>query len=295
MDYLDSFLTYLKFEKRCSPHTLRSYHNDLNQFSIYLSSENPSSDLTGVASTQIRSWIVSLMENNISARTVNRKITTLNSFYKFLMREGVTDNNPAERIIKPRMNKSLPKFIDEEAINRLLDEMDFGSSFSGIRNRLIIEMFYLTGMRQAELIQLTDNQVDLSGLTLRVLGKRNKERLIPFNRRFKQELLTYLENRNREFPGKDFTTFFVSDKGAALYPKFVYRIVTRYLDLVTTIEKRSPHVLRHTFATHMLNRGADLNSIKELMGHSNLSATQVYTHTTFEKLKDIYKQAHPRA
>jgi len=243
----------------------------------------------------IRSWIVSLMEKDLSALSVNRKISTLKSYFKFLLREGYVNANPMDKISSPKASKKLPLFIEEKQINNLIDDYSFGNDFLGVRNKTIIEMFYNTGIRLAELINLENNSVDLYNNTVKVLGKRNKERIIPFNATFVDSLKEYIQLRDKEFKNLAHDYFFVTDKGNKLYQKFVYRIVNKYLTLVTTIEKKSPHILRHTFATHLLNRGADLNAIKELLGHANLSATQVYTHNTFKKLKTIYKQAHPRA
>jgi integrase/recombinase XerC len=200
-----------------------------------------------------------------------------------------------DKVISPKTSKKLPSFVEEVQINKLLDEFDFGNDFDGIRNKIIIEMFYNTGMRLSELIGIKDHDLDLNKCTVKVLGKRNKERILPLQLSFVKNLKEYKKNRTTEFPEIQHGYFFVTDKGNKLYEKFVYRIVNKYLNLVTTIEKKSPHILRHTFATHMLNNGADLNTIKELLGHANLAATQVYTHNTFEKLKTIYKQAHPRA
>ncbi|UCG27478.1 MAG: tyrosine recombinase XerC [Bacteroidales bacterium] len=291
----ESFLKYLQFEKRYSINTIRSYRNDLSQFFQFTEDEFGHQDIHRIDHKGIRNWIVYMMENNISARSVNRKITTLKSFYKFLMREGIVQINPVEKVLTPKQEKKLPEFVDLEKMNELLDMYEFGDDFSGIRNRLIIELLYATGMRRSELVNLADRDVDLKKQTIRVIGKRNKERIIPFSTGLGKNIEMYIESR-KEFTGTESGDyFFVTNRGQKIYEKLVYRIVRKHLDLVTTLEKKSPHILRHTFATHMLNRGADLNAIKELLGHSNLSATQVYTHNTFEKLKQIYKQAHPRA
>lgn len=295
MSFKESFLNYLTFEKRYSSHTISSYRNDLEQFLLFLSGLRPGCDEEKADFRDIRAWIVTLMENGISARSVNRKITTLKSFYKYLLREQVISKNPMNKVLPPKSGKRLPDFVEQEKMEVLLDDVDFGNDFNGVRNRLIIDMFYITGMRLSELINLTDASVQLYDQTIKVLGKRNKERIIPFHQSYIKVFNDYLAIRNNNFPDPDHNYFFVTDKGRQLYEKFVYRVVNKYLRFVTTMEKRSPHVLRHTFATHMLNRGADLNAIKEILGHSNLSATQIYTHTTFEKLKAIYKQAHPRA
>jgi integrase/recombinase XerC len=295
MSFKESFLNYLKFEKRYSSHTLSSYNNDLNQFLTFLNSIRSGIDEKTADFRDIRAWVVSLMENGITPRSVNRKITTLKSFYKYLLREQVITRNPMNKVLPPKSSKRLPDFVEQEKMEVLLDDFEFGNDFSGIRNRLIIDVLYITGMRLSEMINLTDASVQLYDQTIKVLGKRNKERIIPFHHSYIKVFNDYLAIRNKNFPDRVNDYFFVTDKGMQLYEKFVYRVVNKYLRFVTTMGKRSPHVLRHTFATHMLNRGADLNAIKEILGHANLSATQIYTHTTFEKLKAIYKQAHPRA
>jgi integrase/recombinase XerC len=236
-----------------------------------------------------------MLDNKYSAISVHRKISCLRVFYRYLRKEAVIQNDPLEKVVLPKRKKSLPVFVEEEAINKLLDNYSFGESFAGIRNRTIIEILYLTGMRRSELIGLRDNDIDLSEGLLKVTGKRNKQRIIPLVKPFIKRLEEYIKVRNDNVAPQNNGWFFITDKGNKLYDKYVYNIVNSYLAMVTTIEKKSPHVLRHTFATHMLNRGADLNSIKELLGHANLSATQIYTHNTFEKLKKVYKQAHPRA
>jgi integrase/recombinase XerC len=235
------------------------------------------------------------MDNSISAVTVHRKISCLRIFFRYLRKQGHVQHNPMERVVLPKRKKKLPVFVGEEALDRLLDKHEFGDDFRGTRNRTIIEMLYLTGMRRAELISLKNADVDLGAAVLKVTGKRNKQRIIPILDELKSGITEYCCIRDREFGGLEGDWFFVTDSGNKLYDKYVYNTVKRYLAMVTTIEKKSPHVLRHTFATHMLNHGADLNSIKELLGHANLSATQIYTHNTFEKLKEVYKQAHPRA
>jgi integrase/recombinase XerC len=248
-----------------------------------------------ITSHHIRGWIVSLMDKEMTAVTVHRKISCLRVFLHYLRKEGIIKTDPLEKVVLPKRKKRLPSFVGEEALEKLLDDSDFGGGFSGIRNRTMIEMLYLTGMRRAELIGLRLADVDLMESTVKVTGKRNKQRIIPLTRPFTARIEEYLSARNGYDRKIRNDWFFITDKGNKLYDKFVYNIVTKYLSMVTTIEKKSPHILRHTFATHMLNRGADLNVIKEFLGHANLSATQIYTHNTFEKLKKIYKQAHPRA
>jgi len=295
MSNKESFLKHLQFERRYSPHTLSSYKMDLDQFEVFCQSVDRDMVADHADFRLIRSWVVSMMESGLAARTVNRKITTLKSFYKYLLQQELISANPMDKVLSPRQNKRLPHFVEEDKINMLLDEYEFSPDFKGIRNRLIIEMFYITGMRLSELINLKNANIDYNNLTVKVLGKRNKERLIPFHQSYLTVFKDYISLREETFGNPDHDHFFVTDKGKALYEKFVYRVVNHYLRFVTTMEKRSPHVLRHTFATHMLNKGADLNAIKEILGHANLSATQVYTHNTFEKLRTIYKQAHPRA
>jgi integrase/recombinase XerC len=274
---------------------VRSYLNDLDQFYSFLSSLGLPEDPVQVTSYDIRAWIVSMLDSSYSAISVHRKISCLRVFYRYLRKEGVIKSDPLEKIVLPKRKKSLPVFIEEEALTQLLDNYSFGDGFTGIRNRTIIELLYLTGMRRSELIGLRDNDLDLSEGSVKVTGKRNKQRIIPLVKPFIKRLEEYVKVRNESIMPEKNGWFFITDKGNKLYDKYVYNTVNSYLAMVTTIEKKSPHVLRHTFATHMLNRGADLNSIKELLGHANLSATQIYTHNTFEKLKKVYKQAHPRA
>jgi integrase/recombinase XerC len=295
MDHKESFLQYLQVEKRYSPFTVRSYINDLDQFDNHLKLMDLPDKPETVASHDIRSWIVSLIEDGYSAVSVHRKISSLRVFYRYLRKEGLVRNDPLEKVILPKTKKRLPVFVEEASINKLLDDYEFGSDFRGIRNMMIVEMLYMTGIRRAELTGLRNIDVDIKGAAIKVTGKRNKQRIIPLLKSFTTRLEKYINVRNEAFPDSGSEWFFVSNKGNKLYDKYVYNIVRKYLSVVTTIEKKSPHVLRHTFATHMLNRGADLNSIKEFLGHANLSATQIYTHNSFEKLKKIYKQAHPRA
>lgn len=295
MDHKESFLQYLQIEKRYSPLTVRSYLNDLDQFDNHLKLRDLPGNPESVTFHDVRSWIVSMIEGGYSAASVHRKISSLRVFYRYLRKEGIVSNDPFQKVVLPKMKKRLPVFIGEESLDKLFDNYEFGEDFPGIRNRLVVEMLYMTGMRRAELTGLRDADVDISGASLKVTGKRNKQRIIPLLKTFVTRLENYIEIRNNAFPDSRPEWFFVSNKGNKLYDKYVYNIVRKYLSIVTTIEKKSPHILRHTFATHMLNHGADLNSIKEFLGHANLSATQIYTHNSFEKLRKIYKQAHPRA
>ena len=293
MTRIDEFLIYLQAEKRYAGHTIKAYKNDLDQFHAFCQ-ENGTEGMDLHFKT-IRSWVVFLMDTGYSSRTVHRKLTTLRTYCKYLIKIGVMDANPLDRVLKPKLSKRVPAFVDEGNMDRLLDDYAFGDDFTGIRNRLVIDLLYQTGMRQSELIGLKTGSVDPEGKTLKVTGKRSRERIIPLNGEMVTAIEKYILLRRMvvEEPGQD--SLIITEKGKPAYEKLIYRIVNKYLTLITTLDKKSPHVLRHTFATHMLNRGADLNSIKELLGHVNLSATQVYTHNTFKKLKSIYNQAHPRA
>mgnify|MGYP001220668565 CR=1 FL=1 len=290
---LNEFLKYLKLEKRYSFHTVKAYQIDLTQFQNYLE-ETYESVLRKANHPMVRSWLAQMLDYGISPRSVNRKITTLKSFYKFLLKEEEIKEDPTIKIVSPKMSKKIPSFVEEAQMRHLLDELDFVDTHAGVRDKLIIELFYSTGIRQAELINLKIKDIDISSRTIKVLGKRNKERLIPLNIVLCQKIDAYLKLRS-ELHIIDSSYLLLTNKGKKLYPSLVYRQVNHYLGQVTSLDKKSPHVLRHTFATHMLNNGADLNSIKELLGHANLSATQVYTHNTIDKLKKVHKQAHPRA
>ncbi len=288
-----TFLQYIRFEKRFSPNTVLAYQNDLEQFFQYSEVQYGITDPAEVQHGVIRSWMVQLMEQKISTRSINRKITSLKTYFKFLLRRQEVATNPMLKVQSPKTSKRLPVFVDQNKMDLLFREVDFGEGFESSRDRLLLELLYATGMRLSELVGIKDVDVDVYAAQVKVLGKRNKERIIPFSNKLKEEIKAYVKLRADKFG--NVPAFFVTDKGKQLYPKFVYRIVHQRLGEVTTLEKRSPHILRHTFATHMLNNGADINSVKELLGHANLSATQVYTHNTIEKLKEVYKLAHPRA
>lgn len=294
MRYLDSFFKYLEFERRNSPHTITAYQTDISQFCEYL--ESVGVELwEQVTSKTIRAWMVKMVDGGVTARSVTRKISTLKVLFRYLMQLEVVDSNVAEYVVTPKLPKRLPVFVKEQEMDVLLDYVDFGEGFRGARDRLIVEMFYNTGMRLAELAGLTDEQIDLANGILKVRGKRNKERIIPVISELKTSLVGYLNKRNSEFKERANSFVFLTEKGLPVYHKLVYRVVNRYLAQVSTVTKKSPHVIRHSFATALLNRGADLNAIKELMGHANLAATEVYTHNTYAQLNSIYKQAHPRA
>lgn len=290
---LDEFLKYLRLEKRYSPHTLKAYQTDLGQFQSYLE-ECYESTLLKAEHQMLRSCLAQMLDLGISPRTVNRKITALKTFYKYLLKEAHLKEDPTLKIVPPKASKRLPVFVEEGQMIKLLDELPFEEGFNGLRDKLVIELFYATGVRLAELINLKLKNVDFTEKTIKVLGKRNKERLIPLTNELMKKIDDYLMQRS-QLSITDSSYLLLTQKGKKLYPSLVYKQVNHYLGQVTSLDKTSPHVLRHTFATHMLNNGADLNAIKELLGHANLSATQVYTHNTIEKLKRVYNQAHPRA
>ena len=292
---LDNFYRFLQYEKRYSPNTLLSYKTDLKQFSLFLEQEYEHLLPEKATSPQIRSWLAGLMAQKQSARSINRKISSLNSFYKYLESIQVLQVNPMGKVTSPKQSRKLPVFIPEGHLESLFEQLNFSHDFKGLRDRLILEMFYVTGMRLAELIMLKHEDIDLNALQIRVKGKGNKQRLIPMVNSLVLNYKDYCERKAVKFPFLQSGDVFVTDKGKKIYPKFVYRLVNFYLSNATTVSQKSPHVLRHSFATHMLNQGADLNAIKELLGHSSLSATQVYTHNTVEKLKKVYKLAHPKA
>ena len=304
----EPFLNYLRYEKRCSPHTLTAYQTDLAQFAAYLQSvyEMPQPETAGFP--LIRSWIVSLVEAGHNATSVNRKIATLRTYYKFLLQRGSIVQNPMLKVRTMKKSKPLPHFVEEQPLVQLLDTFAFPEGFTGLRDRLVLELLYGTGIRLAELLGI--NESDFSGHdnTLRITGKRNKQRVVPLNASLLPLLESYQQEKKRLFGTTASTSLIVTDEGKAAYPVFVYRKVRKYITGISQLkdangyplnlkvpEKRSPHVLRHTFATHLLNRGADLNAIKDLLGHSSLAATQVYTHNSLDKLKKAYEQAHPKA
>ena len=293
MDYQESFINYLTNEKRMSSHTVVAYKKDLDQFVCFGTESIGVFDFKKVNSKFVRSWIVYLMEQDYTPKSINRKISTLKAFFRFLMKNDVVDVNPAINITLPKVRKKLPMYVEENRLHQLLDNGFFSEDFKGIRDKLIILLLYGTGIRLAELVTLQERDIDMKECLLKVKGKREKERIIPYPRSVNLLLKQYMEvrkNVSELLPGE----LLVTEKGKPVYMKLVYRVVHSYLGLVTSIEQKSPHVLRHSYATHLLNKGADLNAVKELLGHSNLTATQVYTHTTFEKLHSIYKQAHPR-
>ena len=293
----DAFIGHLRYEKRSSANTVSAYEGDLRQFAEYIEKILEVTELEKVTAGDIRTWILTLLEDDkLSARSVNRKMSALRDYYRFELKAGRVKHNPMDGIQGPKFREKLPEYVEQKDMEKLFSVELFGDNFEGRRDRLILELFYATGMRLSELLNIKRLDLDLYNSSVKVLGKRNKERIIPFGNRMRELLTKYLEYYVENIaPENENFYIFVAANGRQLYPKAVYRIVRKYLDMVTTIDKRSPHVIRHTFATHMLNRGADLNAIKEILGHSSLAATQVYTHNSMEQLKSIYKQAHPRA
>jgi integrase/recombinase XerC len=292
-DGLHSFLDYLQHEKKFSKHTVLSYQSDLIQFQTWLQSEIKDASLDQVNYLQVRSWVAELMDKGLASRSVNRKLSSLKSFYRFLLKNGHIKENPLQKIQGPKNPKKLPAFIDQKQMDELFNSIEFEEGFDGQRNKLILDILYQTGIRRAELIGLKEQSLDLYDLNIKVLGKRNKERVIPISLDMKRNLSAYLQVKKSIGLVNPF--LFVNSKDKSLNESQVYKIVKNYLSKITTLDKKSPHVLRHTFATHLLNNGADINAVKELLGHANLSATQIYTHNTIEKLKKTYKQAHPRS
>jgi len=289
---ITSFFDYLTYEKKYSAHTLTSYKNDISQFIAFINPNDESFAITDINYQQIRAWVASLLKDKIAARSVNRKLSSLKSFFKYLQRQQMIEVNPMAKILGPKTPKRLPVFVDEHQMEDLFAEVKFDDGFNGLRDRLILDLFYQTGIRRSELTNLKEIDLDLFNSTIKVLGKRNKERIIPISLPLKRNLESYLQVKQELNLSN--MMLLVSEKGHKLSEQAVYNSVKKYLSQVTTIQKKSPHVLRHTFATHLLNNGADINAVKDLLGHANLSATQVYTHNTIDKLKKSYKQAHPR-
>lgn len=290
----DSFLSYLQYERNYSAGTIAYYKADVLELQDFIQEKVGDFTPSDVDAGLVREWIVSLMDKGIAASTINRKLSSIRTYYKFLLRKGEVPADPLQKITGPKKKKPLPAFLKESEMNKLLDEVDFGEGFKGCRDHMIIEMFYATGMRLSELIGLDDKDVDFASSLIKVTGKRNKQRLIPFDEELRNSMEEYIGMRNEAVPLRS-GAFFVRDTGERLSRTIVSSLVKRNLSKVVTIKKRSPHVLRHTFATTMLNNEAELGAIKELLGHESLATTEVYTHTTFEELKKVYNQAHPRA
>ena len=294
----EKFIQYLRYEKNYSSLTEVSYLKDLSQFETFVTQEQEREewDILLIDRDLIRIWISELMESGLSARTVNRKLSSLKSFFKYLKRMGVIEQNPTEKVSAPKIAKKLPTFANDKELGKVLDDaLAYSDDFRGCRDQFIIELLYLTGIRRAELIALKDSDIDFSTCTLRVTGKRNKQRIIPFSDATKAKLQQYIETRDTEVANKSSSFLFVKENGEPLYPRLVYSIVNRQLSDIQTLSRKSPHTLRHSFATEMLNNGAEINVVKEILGHSSLASTEVYTHVTFDELKRVYQNAHPRA
>ncbi len=292
---IQSFIDYLKFEKRYSEHTVRSYRDDLQQCSDFLTATFGEMEAQEISPTYIRSWLASLKDREISSRSIVRKISSLQSFFKYLLKTGVLEKTPMTNINTPKLSRRLPVYVDQKDLSHLFSHIEFPDHWQGNTDRLMISIFYQTGMRLSELIHLREDKIDFGNSTFKVLGKGNKERIIPVSSALLISTKEYIEAKKANIENADTVFLLVNEKGKKLYPKYAYLAVRKYLSMITTIDKKSPHVLRHSFATHLTNGGADLNSIKELLGHSSLAATQIYTHNSIEKLKDVYKKAHPKA
>ncbi|HVG42620.1 MAG TPA: tyrosine-type recombinase/integrase [Chitinophagaceae bacterium] len=293
--HIQPFLDYLKFEKRFSQHTILSYQTDLISFFDFIQTTFGDTSTAQLTHTFIRSWLASLKEGGMMAKSINRKISTLRSFFKYEMKRGALGQSPMAKVSAPKVEKRLPQFVADKDIATLFNHVTFTDDWKGKTERLLLLIFYNTGMRLSEVIQLKHSNIDYSALSIKVLGKGNKERIIPVNKTLLTELKSYEEEKASFINPDQNAVLLITDKGKPLAPRSVYTSVKKYLSLITTIEKRSPHILRHTFATHLMNNGADLNAVKELLGHSSLASTQVYTHNTIEKLKNIHKKAHPKA
>jgi len=294
-EIIQPFLDYLKFQKRYSQHTIVSYENDLISFFDFVEIQFGSMPLAEISSSFVRSWLASLKENKMASKSINRKISALKSFFKYQLKKGFLSASPMGAIISPKVSKRLPQFVAENDMRDLFAHMEFPDTWDGRTDKLLLQIFYNTGMRRAELVGLKEAQIDKANTSIKVLGKGNKERVLPVSTTLINDILDYIAAKRVLFEEFDATMVLVSKKGRQLDPKHVYNAVKKYLSQVTTIDKKSPHVLRHSFATHLMNNGADLNAVKELLGHSSLAATQIYTHNTIEKLKDVYKKAHPKA
>ncbi|BDS14163.1 tyrosine-type recombinase/integrase [Aureispira anguillae] len=292
---LSTFLNYLEYERRYSRHTIAAYERDLKQFMDYIALQYELVEWTNIKSIHLRSWVVQLMQQNLSATSIHRKVSSLKTYHKFLLKTAAISNMSFPAVLLPKKAERLPAFVEKGQLEKFQTTIVFPDGFEGLRDYLILEILYVTGMRRSEIIRLEWDDIDFENKCFRVEGKGNKVRLIPFGKALQQTLLRYQTVLKSTFENQDGKVVLVTDKGRAMYPKFVYNKVKKYLSLVTTAKKKSPHVLRHSFATHLANNGADLNAIKELLGHASLAATQIYTHNSIEQLKKVYEQAHPKA
>ena len=295
LPHLQNFFDFLQFQKRYSKNTIVSYKNDLSSFFVFLQNQYPDTQISEVKTVYVRSWMADMKDNKMTARSLNRKMSSLRSFFKFLLKNQMVKANPVSGITSPKMPKRLPQFITEQDTENLFTIIQFSEGFKGITEKLVLQVLYFTGIRKAELIGIKENDVDKMNSQIKIFGKGSKERLIPVNNALIKDLIFYITEKKRLGLCNENNNLFVTEKGALLDPKQVYNMVKKYLSLITTIEKKSPHILRHTFATHLMNNGAELNAVKELLGHASLAATQIYTHNSIEKLKDVYKKAHPKA
>ena len=293
--HIQSFLDYLKFQKRYSRHTVTSYQTDLEAFFVFLKEQFDESSAERVKAAYVRTWLASLKSEGVTSKTINRKISSLKSFYKYLLKQELIATTPMSTIISPKIGKRLPQYVEKKDIDNLFEQVEFPDNWNGRTDKLLLQILYNTGIRQAELIGLKEKQLEKRNSTIKVLGKGSKERVIPVSNSLMKAMMEYREDKSSQFENADTEVLLVNEKGRKLYPKYVYNVARKYLAMVTTIDKKSPHILRHTFATHLTNNGADLNAVKELLGHSSLAATQVYTHNSIEKLKDVFKKAHPKA
>ena len=290
---LNAFLAYLQFEKRYSVHTITAYSNDLIQFFDFVETQYEGISFTQITGTIVRSWLAGMKEEEMTGKTLNRKISSLKSFFKYQIQQGEISKSPMETVISPKVSKRLPVFVAENDMEQLFTNLAFAEGWKGYTEKMVIQLFYATGMRLSELIQCKETQLDIPKRIIKVLGKGNKERILPISLALSLELKKYIQEKPTAANGNPY--IFVTEKGKALQPRAVYTFVKFYLSQVTTLQKKSPHVLRHSFATHLMNNGADLNAVKELLGHASLAATQVYTHNTIEKLKEVFAKAHPKA
>ena len=290
---LNAFLAYLQFEKRYSRHTTISYANDLTQFFDFIETQYEGLAFQQITGTLVRSWLASMKEQEMSSKSLNRKISSLKSFFKYHIQQGALTKSPMETVISPKVNKRLPSFVTEQDMEQLFTNLAFAEGWKGFTEKMVIHVFYATGMRLSELIQCKETQVDLAKKVIKVIGKGNKERILPISPALATELQLYIHQKPTEAQGNPY--LFVAENGKMLQPRAVYSFVKKYLAQVTTLQKKSPHILRHSFATHLMNNGADLNAVKELLGHSSLAATQVYTHNTIDQLKEVFAKAHPKA
>ncbi len=289
------FLDHLRFQKRYSSHTIIAYENDLSAFGHFVNTTFPDTPVDKIKTTYIRTWLAGMKEAEMGSRSLNRKISSLRSFFKYLLKKEIVKTNPVTAIISPKMPKRLPQFVEEKDASHLFSSVVFSEGFKGHTEKIVLQILYNTGMRKGELIGLHEHSMDRMNSNIKVLGKGNKERIIPISHILTNEIISYIQEKRKLLGKLENTSLLVTEKGKTLDPKQVYNIANKYLNQITTIEKKSPHILRHSFATHLMNNGADLNAVKELLGHSSLAATQVYTHNTIDKLKNVHKNAHPKA